>query len=173
MLMPPDQQLTLLTALPCSRPHRRDARITQEDPMHPSQFDAFSRKLADGVSRRQAVTRFGAAGLLAGLTSALGLDRTARAIPASQADTLSVCLLEIVANIRLGLSAGVIIEGNTPGELRGELTFAIGPDGAIDSGRLGVAGGPELAVVGQANGRALNLRVDIAPDQTVVLIGTA
>jgi hypothetical protein len=173
MLMASDQQLTSVPALLGSRPHPRDARITQEDAMHPNQFDAFSRKLADGVSRRQAVTRFGAAGLLAGLTSALGRDRTAQAIPAVQADTPSVCLLEVVANIRLGPSAGAILEGNVPGELRGELTIAIGPDGAIDSGRLAVEGGPELPVVGQANGRALNLRVEVAPDQTVVLLGTA
>ncbi len=141
--------------------------------MHPSQFDALSRKLADGVSRRQAVRRFGAAGLLAGLTSALGRDRTVQAIPARQADALSVCLLDIVANVRLGPSAGAILEGNVPGELRGELTFEIGPNGAVDSGRLAVEGGPELPVVGQVDGRALNLRVEVAPDQTVVLVGTA
>src|SRR5215210_3629760 len=125
------QQLRLVTALPASRPHSRDACTTQEDAMHPSQFDAFSRKLADGVSRRQAVTRFGAAGLLAGLTSAFGGDRMAQAIPAVQSDALSTCLLDIVANIRLGPSAGAIIEGNAPGELRGELTIAIGPNGAV------------------------------------------
>ncbi len=141
--------------------------------MHPSQFDALSRKLADGLSRRQAVTRFGAAGLLAGLTSAFGRDRAAQAIPAGQADALSVCLLDIVANVRLGPSAGAILEGNVPGELRGELTFEIGPDGAVDSGRLAVEGGPELPVVGQVDGRALNLRVEVGPDQTVVLVGTA
>ena len=33
--------------------------------MDPVQFDALSRKVADGVSLRQAVARFGAAGLLA------------------------------------------------------------------------------------------------------------
>src|SRR4051812_48360230 len=101
--------------------------------MHPSQFDAFSRKLADGVSGRQAVTRFGAAGLLGGLTGALGRDRTAQAVLAMQSDALSTCLLDIVANIRLGPSAGAIIEGNVPGELHGELTIAIGPNGAVDS----------------------------------------
>src|SRR3954466_14264966 len=107
----------LVTGLPGNRCHRRNARIPQEDAMHPSQFDAFSRKLADGVSRRQAVKRFGAAGLLAGLTGALGRDRTAEAMPAMQADAQSTCLLDIVANIRLGPSAGAIIEGNVPGEL--------------------------------------------------------
>lgn len=141
--------------------------------MHPSQFDAFSRKLAEGVSRRQAVTRFGMAGLLAGLTSALGRDRTAQAIPAVQADALSVCLLDIVANVRLGPSAGAIIQGNVPGELRGELSFPLATDGAIDNGRLRLEGGAEFPVVGQANGRALNVRVDLAPDQSVIFVGTA
>jgi hypothetical protein len=141
--------------------------------MDPKQFDAFSRKLADGVSRRQAVTRFGVAGLLAGLTSALGRERMAGAASAAQADALSVCLLEIVATIRLGPSAGVIIEGNVPGELRGELSFPLAPDGAIDNGRLRLEGGAEFPVVGQTTGRALDLRVDIAPDQTIILVGTA
>src|SRR5215213_636246 len=141
--------------------------------MHPSQFDALSRKLADGVSRRQAVRRFGAAGLLAGLTTALGRDRMAQAIPAGQADAPGDCLFDIVANVRLGPSAGAILEGNVPGELRGELTFAIGPDGAVDSGRLSIEGGPEFPVVGQVDGRALNLRVEVGRDQTVVLVGTA
>jgi hypothetical protein len=141
--------------------------------MHPSQFDAFSRTLAAGVSRRRALTRFGAAGLLAGLTSALGRDRTAQAIPAVQGDALSVCLLDIVANVRLGPSAGAIIQGNVPGELRGELSFPLSPDGAIDNGRLRLEGGAEFPVVGQVNGRALNVRVEFAADQSVVLVGTA
>jgi hypothetical protein len=140
--------------------------------MDPRQFDALSRKVADGVSRRQAVARFGAAGLLAGLTSALGRDRVAGAAPAVQADALSVCLLDIVANVRLGPSAGAIIQGNIPGELRGELSFPLAPDGAIDNGRLRLEGGAEFPVVGQSTGRALNVRVDIAPEQTLILVGT-
>jgi hypothetical protein len=138
--------------------------------MDPIQFDALSRKVASGVSRRQAVARFGAAGLLAGVSSVLGRERTAAAVSAMQDAT---CLLEIVAAIRLGPSAGVIIDGNVPGELRGELSFAIGADGAIDSGRFRLEGGAELPVVGQADGRALNLRVDIAADQTLILVGTS
>ena len=138
--------------------------------MDPIQFDALSRKVASGVSRRQAVARFGAAGLLAGLSGALGRERTAAAVSAIQNAT---CLLEIVATIRLGPSAGVIIDGTVPGELRGELSIAVGADGAIDSGRFRLEGGAELPVVGQADGRALNLRVDIAADQTLILVGTA
>jgi hypothetical protein len=141
--------------------------------MDPIQFDALSRKLADGVSRRQAVARFGAAGLLAGLASALGRERVAEARPAVQGGPLSICHLEIVTNVRLGPSAGVIIQGNVPGELRGELSYVISADGPIDNGRLVVEGGTEFPVVGQWDGRALNVRVDIAADQTLILVGTA
>src|SRR5215207_9722592 len=85
---------------------RRDACVAQEDAMDPRQFDALSRRLASGVSRRQAVARFGAAGLLAGLSSAFGREPTAAA-PLEQDATQHSCLLEIVAAIRLGPSAGV------------------------------------------------------------------
>jgi hypothetical protein len=139
--------------------------------MDPSQFDALSRKVADGVSRRQAVARFGAAGLLAGLTSALGRERVAGAVPAAQAD---FCLLQIVATIRLGPSTGVILAGTVPGEVRGDLSFPLTANGAIDTnGQLRLDGGAPLPVVGQVTGRALNLRVDIAPEQTLILVGTA
>jgi hypothetical protein len=141
--------------------------------MDPSQFDALSRKVASGVSRRRAVTRFGAAGLLAGLSGVLGRERTAAAVPVMQGATPISCQLDIVAAIRLGPSAGVIIAGNVPGELSGKLTVEIGADGAIDSGRFRVKGGAELPVVGQAVGRSLNLRVDVGDDQTLIFVGTA
>jgi hypothetical protein len=141
--------------------------------MDPSQFDALSRKVASGVSRRQAVARFGTAGLLAGLSGVLGRERTVAAAPVLQAATPISCQLEIVASIRVGPSAGVIVGGNVPGELSGKLTIAIGADGAIDSGRFRVKGGADLPVVGQADGRSLNLRVDVADDQTLIFVGTA
>jgi hypothetical protein len=151
-------------------PRRRDARVAQEDAMDPSQFDALSRTVASGVSRRQAVAKFGVAGVLAGLSGVLGRQRSAAAVPIMQNAN---CRLEIFAAIRLGPSAGVILDGSVPGELRGRLTLAIGADGAIDNGRFRLEGGAELPVVGQANGRALNLRVDVATDQSLILVGTA
>src|SRR5687767_8466596 len=138
--------------------------------MDPIQFDALSRTVAEGVSRRRAVARFGAAGLLAALTSALGRERVARAVPAAQAD---FCRLEVVATIRLGPSTGATLGGSVPGELRGDLSFPLTADGAIDSnGQLRLEGGALFPVVGQVTGRALNLRVDIAPEQTLILVGT-
>src|SRR5687768_16491036 len=115
--------------------------------MDPKQFDALSRTLADGLSRRQAVTRWGAAGMLAGLAAVVGRGRGGATRLAMQAET---CSLEIVANVRIGPSAGAVLQGTTPGELRGEIRFALGPDGTIDEGRWRLEGGGELPVVGQA-----------------------
>ncbi|MBA3451360.1 MAG: hypothetical protein H0T18_09130, partial [Chloroflexia bacterium] len=136
--------------------------------MDPNHFDALSRTLASGLSRRQAVTRWSAAGLLAALAAAVGRERVAAVLPALQSDT---CSLEIAANVRLGPSEAVLLQGTTPGELRGEIRFALGPDGEIDEGRWLLDGGSELAVVGQATGRALTLRVQAGIGQTIVLVG--
>ena len=140
--------------------------------MDPQQFDAFSRTFAQGSSRRQAMARIGAAGLLAGLTTAFGRGR-AEALPAAQGET---CRLAIVATVRLGPDATERMQTDVPGELRGELGFSLGPDGAIDAGRLLLDGGPEVPVVGQATGRAINLRANLQAVQeglALVLVGTA
>jgi hypothetical protein len=140
--------------------------------MDPRQFDALSRTLAQGASRRQTLTRVGAAGLLAGLAAALGRGRS-EALPAVQGET---CRLDIVATVRLGPNATERMQTDTPGELRGELDFTLDPDGAIDAGSLRLDDGPQLPVVGQATGRAINLRADFSPVReglTLVLVGTA
>jgi len=133
-------------------------------------FDDMSRAMAMGMPRRQLLARLGAGGLGAGLLAAIGVERTRSALPAAQDDT---CRLTLVANVRLGPSAGAVLAGTTPGELRGELSFALGDGGAIDRGRLRLADGDELPVVGQAIGRAVHLRVQLTQRQPVVLVGTA
>jgi hypothetical protein len=138
--------------------------------MDPRQFDALSRTVAGGVSRRQALARFGAAGVLAGLIGALGRDRPVHALPRAQTET---CRLVIVATVRLGPSADALLQGEKPGELRGEISVALGADGAIDRGRLRLGGGQELPVVGQATGRAIDLRVEAGIGQALVFTGTA
>jgi hypothetical protein len=140
--------------------------------MDPQQFDALSRTFVHASSRRQAMARAGAAGLLAGLATAFGRGR-AEALPAVQGET---CRLDIVATVRLGPDATERMQTQVPGELRGEISFALGPDGAIDAGRFLLDGGPEVPVVGQATGRALNLRADLRAIQeglTLILVGTA
>jgi hypothetical protein len=118
------------------------------------------------------MVRVGAAGLLAGLATAVGRGRS-EAVPAAQDET---CRLAIVATVRLGPDATERMQTDVPGELRGVISFALGPDGAIDAGRLLLDGGPEVPVVGQATGRALNLRADLQAVQeglALVLVGTA
>jgi hypothetical protein len=140
--------------------------------MDPQQFDALSRTLAHSSSRRRAIARVGGAGLIAGLATALGRGRS-EALPVAQDET---CHLAIVATVRLGPDATERMQTDVSGELRGEITFALGRDGAIDAGRLLLEGGPEAPVVGQATGRAVNLRVDLEAIQeglALVLVGTA
>jgi Stigma-specific protein, Stig1 len=136
--------------------------------MDSKQFDALSRTLANGVSRRRAMARVGTAGLAASLAALTG-RRVVDALPAMQAET---CRLTIVATVRVGPSASTLFQGNVPGELRGDLSFSIGQGGAIDTGRLRLDGGTDLPAVGQATGRALNLRVQAGIGQTLVFDGT-
>lgn len=136
--------------------------------MDAKRFDALSRTLASGVSRREAVRRWGAAGVLAGLAAAAGRGRGEAARLAMQTET---CSLDIVANVRIGPSEQANLQGTTPGELRGEIRFALGPEGRIDDGRWILQGGGELPIVGQATGRALTLRAQAGIGQTLVLTG--
>src|SRR4051794_23542100 len=122
--------------------------------MDSKQFDALSRALGRGISRRRAVTRLGATGLVAGLGTLIGRGGV-EALPATQSET---CRLTIMATIRIGPSASTIFQGSGPGQLRGELSFGIGQGGTIDTGSLKLEGGTNLPAVGQATGRALNLR---------------
>jgi len=123
-----------------------------------SRFDAWTRR------------RFGlaAGGLVAGLAASLGRAHAAAALPLPQAET---CRLTVVANVRVGPSATAVLQGDVPGELRGDLSFALAADGSIDQGSWRLASGPELPVVGEADGRAITLRVQAGIAQTLVLVG--
>lgn len=142
---------------------------TQEATMDGPAFDEFSRTMARGLSRRKLLARLGAGGFGAALLGAASLDRARSAWPAAQTATFR---LDLVANVRLGASAGTTIGGTVPGELRGQLTFGFDDQGAISGGSLRLADGQELPVVGQTLGRALHLRVTNG-DQLLVLVGTA
>jgi len=133
-------------------------------------FDQLSRALARGLPRRTLLARLGAGGLGAAVLGVASLDRVRSAIPAAQAAT---CQLDLVANVRLGASAGATIGGSMPGEFRGQLSFGFDDGGAISDGRVRLADGKELPVVGQALGRALHLRVQLGAKQPLILVGTA
>ena len=137
--------------------------------MEPQHFDALAKAVASGASRRPVIAGLGAGSLTAGL-AALGRGGADARLPAIQAAT---CRLTIVATVHLGPSAGVVLSGSTPGELRGDLEFAVGDDGVVDSARLRLADGTEFPVVGQVTGRAVHLPVEVAADRTLILVGTA
>lgn len=91
-------------------------------------FDQLSRAMARGLPRRQLLARLGAGGLGAALFGTIGNAPARAAAPAAQAAT---CQLDLVANVRLGTSAGTPISGSVPGELRAQLSFGFDDEGAI------------------------------------------
>lgn len=136
--------------------------------MDPNRFDAFTRRYAAATTRRSAL-----GGLLGGgFLAAFGFANLGAAAPARAAAT---CTLTWTANVRLGPSAGAMLVNGAaqPGELKGTLTLPLGNDGSIDQGQLILANGSSVTVVGQAVGRALNLRLQSGNGQAFVAVGTA
>jgi hypothetical protein len=131
----------------------------QEERMDGNRFDALSRSLAGRTSRRQTLRRLGAGGLGASLLGLTGRSRTA-----AQGDDETTCTLAVVATIAVGPDQDDVFEG--------ELTMVIGADGAIDDGTFETTEGEDLSVVGQATGRALNLRITLANGNSLALTGT-
>ncbi len=127
--------------------------------MDGDRFDRLSRSLAERSSRRQAIRRLGAGGVAGGVLSALGF-RAARA----QEDEIRTCRLELEATVAIGPNRRTIYAG--------ELTLEIDPEGAIDQGTLVTEAGDTYDLVGQAIGRALNLRITVGDGQVLALTGT-
>jgi hypothetical protein len=125
--------------------------------MDAGRFDALSRSIAARSSRRNALKGLGGAGLSGGLLATFGL----RSVRAANGDPCSY-----------GFSAVVAAGPDEETTYEGELSFTIGPDGAIDEGSLKTEDGKTHKLVGQANGRALNLRIDLGDDQVLALTGT-
>ena len=129
--------------------------------MDPQRFDRLSRAFADGLTRRQMVGGLG----VGGLAAALFRSRTDAAQPGAD----HRCVYDFKATVDLGPGS----DAKSTREIAGELRLTIGPDGAIDQATLVGADGAESAVVGQAVGRAVNLRISLAANQTLVAVGTA
>jgi hypothetical protein len=55
----------------------------------------------------------------------------------------------------------------------GALNFSIGDNGAIDAGSFDLDDGTSLSLVGQATGRAINVRIKLADGGVLALTGTA
>ncbi|HET8524769.1 MAG TPA: hypothetical protein VFL82_16180 [Thermomicrobiales bacterium] len=108
--------------------------------------------------------------MLAGLGIALG--RASAPIPVTAQS--EPCTISFLGTVRLGPSAGQLLHGGaTPGELQGSLTFTSDQTGAIGMGQLQLPDGTIVPVVGQHNGRAINLRLDMGNQQVLVAVGTA
>jgi hypothetical protein len=130
-------------------------------------FDHLSRSFADRVSRRSAVKNLGGGGLIAAALAGLGISRSD---VFAQADT-ATCALDIVANVRVGPDLVVQLGGQTPGELRGQLRFAIGEQGRLIDAKLRLTNNMEFNAVGQVAGPAVTIRIAVPPNQTIVLVG--
>ena len=125
--------------------------------MDAGRFDALSRSFANRRSRRAALQGLGAGGLAAGLLGALGVERA----PAAS----GACELTIFAKTAAGPHKNTTYSGT--------LHLEIGENGAIDQGAFTTTDGASRLLVGQATGRALNLRITLGPNKILALDGTA
>jgi hypothetical protein len=135
--------------------------------MDADRFDHLSRSLGQRTSRRRAVKSLGGGGILAAALAGLGLSR---ANTSAQDDT-ATCAVDLIANVRLGPSQNQQLGGQTGGELRGQLRFAVGDQGRLVGGKLRLANNTELDATGQVAGPAVTIRVAIPLGGTLVLVG--
>lgn len=127
--------------------------------MDQNRFDGLSRSLARRTSRRKAVRQLGAGGVAGGIGAMLGAG-----VLRAQ-DTAHTCELPIYAEVYVGPYLGTVYEGT--------LSLDIGGDGAIDSGVFTTLDGAVYPLVGEAEGRALDLRIDLGNGLLLTLTGTA
>src|SRR4051812_446129 len=120
--------------------------------MEADRFDTLAKRLVAPSTRRASLGALAASGLL----TALGLSRP---VPETRAAPGTTCSLAFAATVRLGASAAQTLtpNGTTPGELRGELRFALSDGGTLEQCALLLRNGTSLPVVGQATGYALQL----------------
>jgi hypothetical protein len=103
------------------------------------------------------------------MLSALGLGRSAPVVRAAPGQT---CVLTFSTTVRSGPSARQpLAPGAQPGELQGQLSFALSDTGNIENGELLLPNGTSLPVVGDAAGHSLQLRIALGPQQALVAVG--
>jgi hypothetical protein len=135
--------------------------------MDADRFDHLSRSLADRVSRRSAVKHLGGGGIIAATLAGLGLSRVETF---AQTDT-ATCAMDLIANVRLGPNLDQQLGGENPGELKGQLRFAIGQQGRLVDGVFRLADNTEFDATGQVSGPAVTIRIAIPLSGTLVLVG--
>jgi hypothetical protein len=140
--------------------------------MDGTRFDTISRTLAGRVSRRRAVGGAAGGGLaaaLVGVGGGRGVARAAQGTPESEEGTgtlsAGLCLMPFEAAIRQGPNAGETYLGL--------LALDVSSDGAIDQGVFVTTEGDDLAVVGQATGRAISLMITVEDGRFLYGVGTA
>ncbi len=138
--------------------------------MDADRFDTLAKRLVTPTTRRATLGAAAAGGLL----SALGLGRAVpHAVPQTRAAQRRTCALAFVATVRLGPSVEQALtpNGTRPGELRGELRFSLSESGALEDSTLLLPDGTSLAVVGQAIGHSLQVRIDLGQRLALVAVG--
>jgi hypothetical protein len=129
-------------------------------------FDVLAKAVAGGLSRRKALQHLAGGGVTAALLAAAGLGKTpAAAQPSAQITGMSPgCVVEFEATVRLGPSAGLT--------LRGRLAGVVDAAGHLSQGAFVLADGTRLPLVGQLNGRAINLLIQLSAGRNVYGVGT-
>lgn len=128
--------------------------------MDPNRFDRLSKSIASRLTRRQIIGGLGAGGVA---TAVFG-DSSPRAA----ADGPVTCVYDFDATIDFGPSSKL----PSSAEFAGELTITIEADGSINDAKLVKNDGQTWKVVGQATGRAINLRFSVPHTGAVVAVGT-
>jgi hypothetical protein len=131
-----------------------------------TRFDRFSRALASRMNRRRAVQALGGGTIAAATTGAVTHQSVSRA-----QDDAGACKLDLTASVRVGTSTDSTLGGDGPGELTGQLSFSLRSAGELTDAVLALSDGTRLDAVGQTDGRALTLRVEIPLGGTLVLVG--
>lgn len=142
--------------------------------MDPRDFDRLARSAASGLSRRRILALFGGGASLvgAGVVQAQTGHGVSLAAPANPG---AACILQLTATVRLGpsLKQRLTPKSAKAAELTAKLTITPDAHGAIANGVLELADGTKLAAIGQIVGTAINLRVTLAKNRVLILVGTA
>lgn len=128
--------------------------------MDANRFDELSRTLAARSNRREAVRR---GGFMAAIAGAFGLGGARALAQDDEGQETRRCEIAFRSEVVVGPNEGATFDGL--------LTLRIGKDGTIDSGTLETEGPRPYQVVGQAVGRALDLRIEVSDDRVLALTG--